>query len=58
MNNSLPDAPDESDDEQSRLDTIIIDIPRIGDDLIALCSKLTAIANVITAGKSVAVATA
>lgn len=58
MNNNISDAPDASDDERFRSDTIIIDIPRIGDSLIALCSKLTAIANVITAGHSVAVATA
>lgn len=45
-------------DKKSKLDTIIMDIPRIGDNLITLSSKLTAIANVITTRQSVAIATA
>ena len=48
MTNNTPDAPG----------VIIIDMPQIGDNLTTLCSKLTAIENVITAGQSIAVATA
>ena len=39
-------------------EAIIIDMLRIGDDLSTLCSKLTAIENVITARQSIAKATA
>lgn len=45
-------------DKKSKSDTIIMDIPRIGDNLITLSSKLIAISNVINTGQSVAIATA
>ena len=40
-----------------RSDAATSDVPQSGDSLEILCSKLTTIANVITAGESVAVAT-
>lgn len=61
MNDDRPDAQEQEQSEMIaspvKSDTVILAIPQNQDTLKILCSKLTAIADVVTAGRSVAVAT-
>ena len=61
MDDGTPDAQEQEESETIALpvksELVILAIPQNQDNLKILCSKLTAIADVLTSGRSVAVAT-